>query len=66
MFNINGALHLVIISCANLHSLSLRKFAGKSTINDEEGGNSDEKPQTLVQIEEEERRRRLSSDGSLG
>lgn len=41
-------------------------FAGKSTINDEEGGNSDAKSQVVIEVEEEERRWRLSSHGTFG
>lgn len=62
MFNINGASHLIIF-LTNLHS---PRFAGKSTVNHEEGGHPDAQPQVVVEVEEEERRRRVSADGPLG
>lgn len=37
-------------------------FAGKSTVNNEKGRNSDEKSQIVIQIKEEERRWRVSSN----
>ena len=48
----------------NLHILIFvfSFFAGKSTVNNEKGRNSDEKSQIVIQIKEEERRWRMSSD----
>lgn len=37
-------------------------FAGKSTINDEEGGNSNAKSQIVIEVEEEKGRWRVSAD----